>query len=139
MNSNSLFQQIQLLDNHIANYNFNLQRQQENSDQFNLDDLLERINTIFVTEKSLLYEFERQISSKIDRIEFSSIVQQKANQADVQKILFEILNCNNLNASQKLQNYLGDSIPQEDSCENDYPKQPKVINRNQTCSLENTI
>lgn len=32
MNSNSLFQQIQALDSHIANYNFSLQ---SNNDDFN--------------------------------------------------------------------------------------------------------
>lgn len=35
---------------------------------------------------------ERLISTKVDRIEFSQIIQNKANQADVQKILFEIIN-----------------------------------------------
>ena len=61
--------------------------------------MFERLNNILAHEKTLFYEFERQISSKIDRIEFSQIIQQKANQADVQKILFEIVNCNNLSAS----------------------------------------
>lgn len=40
---------------------------------------------------------ERLVSTKVDRIEFSQIVQNKANQADVQKILFEIINAKDAN------------------------------------------
>eukprot|EP00347_Sterkiella_histriomuscorum_P018573 403345000 len=113
MNSNSLFQQIQVLDQNISSFNFVIQSFQDNDQQIIIEEVLEKLNSILVHEKQLLYEIERQVSSKVDRIEFSSIVQQKANQADVQKILFEILNCNNLSASQKIQNFLENSIPHD--------------------------
>lgn len=36
-----------------------------------LEDLLDKITTILNQEKLLFYEMERQVSSKVDRIEFS--------------------------------------------------------------------
>lgn len=50
------------------------------------------LQPILSQQKNLFYEMERLVSTKVDRIEFSQIVQNKANQADVQKILFEIIN-----------------------------------------------
>ena len=64
-------------------------------------------------QKSLFYELERFVATKVDRIEFSQIVQNKANQADLQKILFEIVNAkepSDLQASHRLQNLMQDSI-----------------------------
>jgi len=56
---------------------------------------------------------ERLVSTKVDRIEFSQIIQNKANQADVQKILFEIINAkdaNDLQQSCRLQNLMNESL-----------------------------
>ena len=72
------------------------------------------MNAILSQEKILFYELERQMSQKVDRIEFSQIIQQKANQADLQKILFEMVTQNNLMASQKLQNYIDESSTQQE-------------------------
>ena len=52
---------------------------------------------------------ERLVSTKVDRIEFTQIVQNKANQADLQKLLFEIVNAkdaNELTQSGRLQSLM---------------------------------
>lgn len=71
------------------------------------------LQPILSQQKSIFYEMERLVATKVDRIEFSQIVQNKANQADVQKILFEIVNAkdaNDLQQSYRLQNLMQESI-----------------------------
>lgn len=47
---------------------------------------------------------ERQIASKVDRLEFSQIVSNKANQADLQRLLFELTVAKeSMQASEKIQ------------------------------------
>ena len=113
--------------------------------------------------KAVFSDLERKIAQKVDRIEFSQIVQQKANQADIQKILFEMMSANNLSGSQKLQNYFDntiqhdsiDTFKRKEQCEhsmNDSPQSkqcemcmiehkamPQMHLRQAFCSLSDTL
>ena len=50
------------------------------------------------------------MSSKIDRLEFSQIVENKANNQDIQVLVSQILNIEELAKNQKLQNLLNESM-----------------------------
>ena len=135
MNSNGLFQSIQVLDGQISDYNHLLQQLNRldasalsadgepgapsNSNKQSPDSVLmtsqiaTALQPILSQQKSLFYEMERLIATKVDRIEFSQIIQNKANQADVQKILFEIINskdAQDLQQSRRLQNLMQESL-----------------------------
>jgi len=82
MNSNSLYQQIQQLDLHMKSFASSLGEVQQFGQGF-FELPFDKLNAVLQSEKTLFVELHRQLSAKVDRVEFSEIVHQKANVSDV--------------------------------------------------------
>jgi len=70
MNSN-LFQQVQTLDSLVSSFQFLNEQVPNEAISEGLKPLFGKLNTIMSSQKQLFYELERQVSSKVDRFEFS--------------------------------------------------------------------
>lgn len=68
MLQNTLFQSIQVLEGHLSKYNSFVEDHLEESP---LSSLAAVLKPILGSQKSILYEMERQIAAKVDRLEFS--------------------------------------------------------------------
>lgn len=94
--ANQLVQQIQTFGHHL--------------EQFESSDAL---RSILEAQKQIFYEIERQVGSKVDRVEFSQIIENKANQLDLQVVAREMMKLGGAHGtekSQKLQNILSESL-----------------------------
>ena len=109
ISNNSLYQQIHQLDQHISSFAYQLNETAKIDQLGALEGPFESLNSVLQSSRALFYELEKHISSKIDRIEFGQIVHLKANTADVQKVIMDIIQTNNLMTSQRLATYLEQS------------------------------
>ena len=56
-----------------------------------------------------MQDFDRQLSCKVDRLEFTSIIENKANNFDIQVLISQIMKIDQLGTNEKLQNLLNES------------------------------
>ena len=72
----------------------------------------ENLMTLVTSQKELITEVVKSMSNKVDRIEFSQIIQNKANTVEVQKLMQELIRAKSFNEFQKneiMQNILNET------------------------------
>ena len=85
-----------------------------------LEAPFEKLNAVLQSEKAVFFELQKQVSSKVDRVEFSEIVHQKASITEVQRIAMEMMGLVDAGDLQESNEYLINAAP---------PQQRKKRNR----------